>query len=127
MKTDLAITLLNKRRQLKFGYGALKILGNKWGCNSIQKVGQEIQKSFANIEELDFETNDKIVDIVLAALENARVDVSEIDSDDLLNELFFQDQEKMQTIMTSFVDSMPQGKEEPKKKPVKKVASKDKK
>ena len=129
MKTDLVITLLNKRRQLKFGYGCLHKLGIKWGCNSIQKVGEEISKSFANVKDLDFETNDKIVDIVLSALENARVDTSEIDRDDLLDELLFEDQQKLQAIMTAFVDSMQgdKGNPQPKKKPTKKKTVKKKK
>jgi len=124
MKTDLNIKLLNKGYQLKFGYGALRILGAKWKCNSIQKVGEEIQKSFSKIEELDFDTNDKIVDIVLAALENARHDVTEIDRDELLNELLFEDQAKMEKIMTAFVNSMPQGENKPKKKTAKKETKK---
>lgn len=129
MTTHHEVIILNTKRQLKFGFGALRKLSIRWKCKGLQEVIQIISDKFNNLQDLEFEATDKLADIVLAALENARVDVSDIDRDDLIEDIVINHPEKLEGIMEAFAQSLPQQPEtpEPAKKKVTKKTTKKKK
>ncbi|MDX4973712.1 hypothetical protein [Myroides odoratimimus] len=96
--------------ELKFGYGVLRRLSEKWGINSIQGVFERFG-SFQNKDEMGFEQLNIFGDLVWAAASNSGV---EIDSDEAVDVLM-SNPEKMQEIVFEFMKSLPQPKEGEKK------------
>ena len=126
MTTHYTVELLGTKRQLKFGFGALRKLAIKWKCKGLQQVIKIISESFNDVKDLNFDATDRLVDIVFAALENARVDTAKMDRDDMIEDIIFTNPEKLQGIIEAFAASFPQQETgpEPAKKKVKKKPTK---
>lgn len=120
--------------QVKYGYGALKLLGSMWKLPGFTEVAEKvaglIPKDGDTAEILKFENLDLMADIIWAGISNADTDgkVDYIDSDVIVDAIF-QDMEILKDVFELFMASMPKAKqpvEPPKKKrtaPVKKKAN----
>lgn len=102
--------------ELKFGYGVLRRLSEKWGINSVQGVFERFG-SFQNKDEVEgepemgFDQLNIFGDIVWAAALTAGF---EVDADDAVDVLMA-DPGKMGEIVLEFMKSLPQPTEEQKK------------
>ena len=111
------IKIQGEKYPIKFGYGAFRILGNKWKCSGVQAVAKQFQNIFpeGGSDDIEFEQGDMIGDLVLAGMENAGVD-STPEKDDIINEVLF-DSDKLNVVMQAFADSFPKpGNPQPRKK-----------
>ena len=95
--------------ELKFNFGVLRLLSEKWGIQSIPDLFVKIGS--LGDGEMTMDKLSMFGDIVWAGACKAGYTV---DSDDVVGVLF-QNPEKMQEIMFEFMRSMPQPKEEQKK------------
>lgn len=96
--------------ELKFGYGVLRRLSEKWNINSINGVFERFG-SFQNKDELGFDQLNIFGDLVQASAGNAGF---HLDSDDAVDALMA-NPEKMQEIVFEFMKSLPQSNENQKK------------
>lgn len=98
------ITIEGKKYNVKFGYGAFKILCKLWNETKISALDKHLAKlQFADdptIEQLDITGQ-----LVLAGILNANSKAS-VTADDVVTALMF-DVDVMQKIMTEFQSSMP--------------------
>jgi len=99
---------------MKFGYGAFRLLGEKWNCKGIQGVATKFQKEFKSAgKEVSFDQADMLGDMVLSGIEcGGNIDLP--DRDDVVNDLLF-NSEKIEEVMTAFSESFAQGKPQPRK------------
>ncbi|WP_121665239.1 hypothetical protein [Mesonia aquimarina] len=122
------IEIQGKAYPIKFGYGAFRLLGEKWNCPGMQSVINEIQAAFPQAKkdeevEITFESGDKVADLVFSAITNADPNLDLPNKDELLNILFLGG--KLSIVMDAFQKSMPsQGNPKPGKKPGKKATKK---
>lgn len=117
-----SINIAGKNYPLKFGYGAFRTLGLYWKQKGIQGVIKVFEATFKDMgEDPDFDALEKISDLVNAGISNAGGD--HINSDDVLDELVFNDSGKLQLVVNAFMRSIP-GVENGKKKVSQKKRSK---
>ena len=112
------ITIAGTAYPLKFGFGAFRILGEKWNCKGVQGVINEFQNLFPQEKEqevdITFEASDKLADVAFAGISNACAEELP-DVDDCINALLFEGQ--LQVVMNAFTKSLPkQGNPMPVKK-----------
>lgn len=139
MKTH-QITINDTTITLKFGFGFLRLLGQKWNCEGpiaiINKFAMAVQSltamlaqngitDVASVEalaqtlpadakiDISFETIEVLADVVVAAAE-AQKDTLVPDPDDVA-EWLFEHPAEMSPIIELFMASMPQQRDEPKK------------
>jgi len=106
------IKVNNVSYPVKFGYGAIRLLGGIWGMNGfvpvVEKVGGMIPegKDF----ELSFDNLDTIGDIIWAGIVNAAKEdeTDAIDRTDTVD-AFFADMSSIAQIFELFMQSMPKG------------------
>ena len=91
---------------VKFGYGALKVLGRTWGKTDLQEVFSCLGKlgDLGN-GKLGFESMDMLGDITLAGILSQ--DPAAVLNRDQVVEMFMQQPEVMSAIMTQFAASLP--------------------
>jgi len=119
-----SITIEGEDYPIKFGYGAFRHLGVLWEQEGIQGVIKVFEKTFSNISaDPKFDALEKIGDLVNAGVINAGGE--SLNTDDILNDLVFQDSGKLQTVVDAFMKSIP-GAENGKKKVSQKKAPKPK-
>jgi hypothetical protein len=108
---------------MKFGYGALRMLGKNWKCDDLQEVFSRLGKlGDFSTGKLGFEALDTIGDITLAAIAVGDNPDYDFDRNELVNVLM-KNPDKMGEVITAFVASMPNQEPEgakKKKAPVKK-------
>ncbi len=123
------IELNGEKFQLKFGYGAFRILASAWDCKGIQSVAAKFQEIFpaeaTEDAEISFEQADQIGDLVLAGIQNANPGAEQdLDRDEVVGLMMF-DPTKLQLVITAFMESFPQaGKAQPQPKQGKKKGKK---
>ncbi|KZE82895.1 hypothetical protein AV926_04925 [Myroides marinus] len=105
----LEIKIGNQVVELKFNFGVLRLLSEKWGIQSVTDLFIKIGS--LGDGEVTMNKLSMFGDIVWAA---AKKGGEEIDPDDVVGVLLEQP-EKMQEIMFEFMKSMPQPTEEQKK------------
>lgn len=107
---------------IRFGYGAFRILGEKWNCSGVQAVANRFQELFPEkgSDDVSFEQGNTLGDLALAGMENAGVEDAP-SRDDVVNEMMFVDSEQIQVLMNAFAESFPKsGNPKPRKKTGKK-------
>jgi hypothetical protein len=111
---------------IKFGYGALRILGRTWGCDDLQEVFSRLGKLGDLVNgKLGFESMDMLGDITLAGIRSQNSDV-DLTADDVVN-AFLYAPDQMARVMQEFTASLPKTEPAKKKKiPVKKAPPKKK-
>lgn len=100
------IEINSTKYPIKFGYGAFKLLGEQWGCNGVIQTFQKVQELFSGMENLTFEQEGYIGDLVLAGLKNASPDVEMPSREDVLGVFIF-DAAQQLVIMNSITAAMP--------------------
>jgi hypothetical protein len=111
---------------IKFGYGALRILGRTWGCDDLQEVYSRLGRLGDLVKgNLSFESMDVLGDITHAGITSLDNEV-DITADDVVT-AFIKDPDQMVMIMKEFMGSLPQQEPAKKKKiPVKKTPTRKK-
>lgn len=125
METQV-ITINETEYSLKFGYGALRALGEVWGVPSLVQVGEKIADSFAGFDgvDLSFEQIDVMAAMVFSALiaQDAAIK-KQLSIDDVAAGLMEQP-DALTNVLTAYMAAMPKavGKPQPAaiKKPKKK-------
>lgn len=114
---------------VKFGYGAIRLLGSIWKLNGfvevVEKVGSLVPSGKGKNFDLSFENLDCIGDIIWAGITNASNNEVDVQREEAVD-AFFQDMESLATVFELFMESMPSQKEPvepPKKKRTPKKAS----
>lgn len=118
------IKIEGKTYPIRFGYGAFRILGEKWNCKGIQGVAKKFQDIFPeqDTEDLEFDQAKMLGDLALAGMENAGgEDLPH--GDEVVQSIVFEDSSQLSTLMNAFSDSFPQSGNP---KPVKKTGKKKK-
>lgn len=124
------ISLENKPYPLKYGYGALRNLGDLWDCKGVQGVAKRFEEVFnvGSTEDITFEQGDMLGDVVIAGIENAGV-LDYPEREDIVQELLF-DSDKLTYVIEGFTASFGKqedlGKGKPRKQTRKKPATKKK-
>ncbi|MDM1057868.1 hypothetical protein [Myroides odoratimimus] len=95
--------------ELKFNFGVLRMLSERWGINSIPDLFTKIGS--IGDGEMTMDKLSMFGDIVWAGAKKAGND---IDADEVV-EVLLQDPDKMQEIMFEFMKSLPQPTEDQKK------------
>lgn len=110
------IEIEGQKYPIKFGYGALRILGSKWNCPGVQSVLQRFRDAFEdeNPPDFSFEQGDLVADLILAGVENAGAEKLP-DPDDLMNEVL-QNPDILSNTVDLFAKSVSQGNPTPRKK-----------
>ncbi|QQU04032.1 hypothetical protein [Myroides odoratus] len=101
--------------ELKFSYGLLRRLSEKWGIDSISNFFEKIG-SVGQVEDISFSQLNVFGDIIEAAAKNAGEET--IDSDTAV-EFLMGNPEVMADIMQAFMDSIPKVSEKKNKDQVK--------
>jgi hypothetical protein len=100
------ITITGTQYPIKFGYGAFRVLGQKWKCKGVIQTFQKVQELFQGMENLTFEQEGYIGDLVLAGLQNAAPEATLPIKEDVLSVFIF-DPIQQQVIMEAITNAMP--------------------
>ena len=92
---------------IKFGYGAFRIMGKKWGCAGINQTMQRLSVLDKMGEELTFEQEDVISDMILAGIEFADPEVKPPHQNQIMDALL-KDMGVLTAVTNDLVNSLPQ-------------------
>ncbi|MEO0573209.1 MAG: hypothetical protein AAF039_15995 [Bacteroidota bacterium] len=115
----VGITINGIDYPVKFGYGAIRLLGDIWQLNGFIEVVEKVSGLIPEKGdmELSFETLDCVGDIIWAGIANAaKEDEAEKVSRSDAVDAFFNDVESVKQIFELFMTSMPKGKDGGKQK-----------
>ena len=125
MSKEVKISIGEHSYLIKFGYGAIRLMGKELdtkGYNeTVQKVGAAVsslspdQKKTGQEYDIPFEVLDVLVIITQAGIENADK-TQEIPAGDDLVDAMLKNAEILTTVIQAFMESMPRPKETPEPK-----------
>jgi hypothetical protein len=122
------ITINEIDYSLRFGYGALRALGEVWNVAGPVQVGEKISDSFAGFDggDLTYEQIDVIAAMVLSAIIAQDATVKKrLDIDEVAQAMMAQP-EAMAEVLTAYMAAMPQPKGNPQPATKKKQTKKKK-
>lgn len=131
---QITINIDGKKYPVKYGYGAIRLLGDMWGLKGyaevVEKVGGLVPEGDDTAVMLKFENLELLADVILAGISNAENwdRHNEIERDTVIN-AFFDDMDMLKDVFELFMASMPRAKEPvepPKKKRIAKTGPKAK-
>ena len=100
----MKITISKKVYQVKFGFGALRILCKKWGVKSIGGLDPFFKKLDFK-DEPSFEQWDLIGDLALSGVEYANPDT--VFTSEQILDVLFKNPNLLTELINSFAESMP--------------------
>lgn len=125
MSKEVKISISGQPYSLRFGYGAIRLIGkelNTKGYNqTVQTVGAAVSKLSPEENKSDqefdipFEVMDTLLLILKSGIQNADPD-QELIPDDQLADGIFEDPAILSVVIQAFMDSMPRAKESPEPK-----------
>ena len=101
------INIEGKTYPIKFGYGAFRIMGKKWGCKGINETMQHLSVLDNMGEDLTFEQEDVISDMILAGIEFANPE-AEIPHQNQIMDALLKDMTVLTSVTNDLVNSLPQ-------------------
>lgn len=106
----MVVTLNKQKYTLRFGYGALRLLGQYWEVkdlpdvmNKLASVFPESEKQAAKVSQ--FDRIDTVIDLLRAGIVCANANAGFSDQD--LQDFVFQKPEVVKDVIIAFMQSMP--------------------
>jgi hypothetical protein len=101
------IKIEGKTYPIKFGYGAFRIMGKKWGCKGINETMQKLSVLDGMGAELTFDQEDVISDMILAGIEFANPE-AEVPHQNKVMDALLKDMSVLTNVTNDLVNSLPQ-------------------
>jgi len=110
----MVVEIKNKKYNVVFGYGALRLLSKRWEVQGLTELTERLTAVFSgNSEDIQFAQIDAFCDIVIAGAQCGAGDaIIEVTTDDV-GDLVMRSPQVMTEVMNSFMESMPVSKETP--------------
>lgn len=103
------VEINNKKQEIKFGYGALRLLAKSYKLKKLSELDKVFSKlNFKENQEPSFDQMDVVAEIIAAGVLNANPKAS-VTVNDVATEVFLKTPEKLAEILEHFADSMPKG------------------
>lgn len=113
----MEVQIDNQTYQLRFGFGALRILGERFGLEDYSAVTQLIQEAFASFEKITFKQADVLQGLIVsAAIFADEKKYKHLEKMDVID-FMINDTETFNQIIQAVTDAFPKdlGKQQPNK------------
>ena len=104
---NTVIKIEGKAYPIKFGYGAFRLMGKQWGCKGINDTMARLSTLDGIDENLTFEQEDIIADMIIAGISCGNPDAVELPSQNQVLEAVLLHPEVLAEVTTNLMASFP--------------------
>lgn len=103
----MKVKINNQTYNLRFGFGALKILGQRFGLEDYTAVTELIQEAFASFDKITFKQEDVLKGIIVSAAQFAKDKNADALEDLEIIDFMLNETETFKNIIQAVTDAFP--------------------